>query len=167
MYTCRKVRAESGSYLLRSGWKTEGNYNSTWSFLSSTGGSEGLRRAQTDQRELLIPPSHQSDFSIDIARSSGPAKNKIARKRALIDLEDPGALVIWEQGCETAQEFAKSGSRYVFSPGPFVISVLIAELVGFRLGFSERWVSRRRLDFAHSEQEYYQHFSRGLQDCEM
>ena len=107
--------AKSDPWLPCSGWKTEGNYNSTWSFLSSTGGSEGLRRAQSDQRELLIPPSHQPNFSMNIARSSGPAQNKVAQKRALMALKDPGALAIWEQGCETAREFAKSGSRYVLS----------------------------------------------------
>lgn len=98
---------------LHIGWKTEGNYNSTWSFLSSTGGSEGLRRAQTSQRELLIPPSGQTDFLINAATSSGPDRNKVAQKRSMIVLESPDELEIWDQGCRTAQAFARSGSRYV------------------------------------------------------
>ncbi|KAJ9118177.1 hypothetical protein QFC22_004081 [Naganishia vaughanmartiniae] len=98
-------------------WKAEGDWYNTWSFLSSTGGADGLSRAHTDTRELLIPPRGQDNFLIDLSVSTGPAQGKTLRKRSLFAIEEPNALHIWDEGCKVAGEFARAGSRYVSETG--------------------------------------------------
>lgn len=90
-------------------WKTQGDWFNTWSFLSSSGGPDGLSRiGNPDDRPLLVPANGQNNFwpsSPDMS-AKGPHK-----KRNSVVEEAPDAVGIWDEGCRTAQAFTDYGAR--------------------------------------------------------
>ena len=90
-------------------WKTQGDWFNSWSFLSSSGGPDGLSRiGNPDDRPLLVPSNGQTNFwptSSDMS-AKGPRK-----KRNNAVEQAPSVAEIWDEGCRTAQEFADHGAR--------------------------------------------------------
>lgn len=91
-------------------WKTQGDWFNTWSFLSSSGGPDGLARiGDPENRPLLIPANGQSNFWPTSQDMSGKAHQ---RKRSHFPAEETSdAVEIWDKGCRAAQEFADYGAR--------------------------------------------------------
>ncbi|KAI5452509.1 Glucan 1,3-beta-glucosidase 3 [Naganishia albida] len=127
-------------------WKTQGNWFNTWSFLSSSGGPDGLARiGDPDNRPLLIPANGQGNFWPSSRDMS--AKGQRRKRSEVIAEQTPDAVQVWDKGCQAAEEFADYGAR---------------------LGFTKEYIKRNSLvSKNHTEREFYRHFSRGLQDCQV
>lgn len=98
-------------------FKTQGDYFNSWSFLLSSGGSDGLANRGGENRPLLIPVNDQSTFkpqgTSDFAAKAivnNLAKAKHSKRDRFIE-EEPEAVHIWDEGCRTANEFAAHGSK--------------------------------------------------------
>jgi hypothetical protein len=100
-------------------YKTQDDYFNSWSFLSASGGSDGLANRAGDNRPLLIPVNGQNTFApqgmADLAAKGSTVRTAIPktkqRKRDQFVDEEPEAANIWDEGCRTANEFAAHGSR--------------------------------------------------------
>lgn len=105
-----RTRELTDQYDTTIAWKTQGNWFNTWSFLSSSGGPDGLARiGDPDNRPLLIPANGQGNFWPSSRDMS--AKGQRRKRSEVIAEQTPDAVQVWDKGCQAAEEFADYGAR--------------------------------------------------------